>query len=352
MPVRPPGRQPRWSGTVADDTAPPDSCDADIGPALRRALKAPRLGSDQLARMRPAVEAEWQRVVHQHGQFMPLRRRALIAASLLSGVALTCWTVAGRNELGSVGVVAGGAPGSLRVEQALFPDSSLGPGGLLHTGVRAVAVSMTCVALAGGGLLKLKPGTRILSTAVHELTLDGGTVYVDIDPSRPHGSLSVRTPFGLVQHLGTQFEATVLANALRVRVREGVVRVTGADSTSATAGEEILLRTAGPVQRRLIATDGPEWNWVQEPPSEFVAEGRPLSALLLWTARETGRRLEFADERSRQIAERTVLHGSILGLSPDNALQAMLATTTLAAKMRPGLIIVNSSSGGPAPTSP
>jgi ferric-dicitrate binding protein FerR (iron transport regulator) len=213
-----------------------------------------------------------------------------------------------------------------------------------------VAVNTTSVTLVGGGLMRLKAGARISTTSAQELELESGTVYIDIDPAHPHGTLSVRTPYGLVQHLGTQFEMTLLAAALRVRVREGAVRVIRSDLATASAGQEILLGATGIVQRRIIATDGPEWDWVQEPPSAFVAEGQPVLALVLWTGRETGRRLEFADDRTRQIAERTILHGSILGLSPNEALRAMLATTTLQAEVGPGVIRISPSPAGVAPS--
>jgi hypothetical protein len=62
-------------------------------------------------------------------------------------------------------------------------------------------------------------------------------------------------------------------------------------------------------------------------------DGQPATVLLRWVARATGRQLEFANEHAQQLAERTVLHGTIGDLSPALAVRAVLATTSLSAEI-------------------
>ena len=64
--------------------------------------------------------------------------------------------------------------------------------------------------------------------------------------------------------------------------------------------------------------------------------------MLTWVARETGRHIEFADEKARQIAGQTRLHGSIHGLAPLDALDQVMSTTSLHFEMHDDVIRVSS----------
>jgi hypothetical protein len=63
---------------------------------------------------------------------------------------------------------------------------------------------------------------------------------------------------------------------------------------------------------------------------------------LRWVSRETGRPLNFADAKARQIADRTVLHGSVLHQAPIDAMSNVLATTSLTYEIRGNAIWVRS----------
>jgi hypothetical protein len=65
---------------------------------------------------------------------------------------------------------------------------------------------------------------------------------------------------------------------------------------------------------------------------------------LQWTARETGRRLDIADEATEHAIGRTRLHGSVRGLTPLEALGRVLSATSLRFDLREDAIRV--SSGG------
>ena len=55
----------------------------------------------------------------------------------------------------------------------------------------------------------------------------------------------------------------------------------------------------------------------------------PVTELLNWVARETGRSIRFQDAEVKRRAAATILHGSIRHLAPLDALTIMLATTDL-----------------------
>ena len=61
----------------------------------------------------------------------------------------------------------------------------------------------------------------------------------------------------------------------------------------------------------------------------FSIEGRSVDEFLGWAARETGRQVVYASPDIEQQARRVTLSGTVEGLAPDQALAAVLATTSL-----------------------
>ena len=132
---------------------------------------------------------------------------------------------------------------------------------------------------------------------------------------------------------------------VRLRVREGEVQISGATQAAAHTGEELLIDGRGALRRSPVPSSGPEWAWVDAQPRRFDVENRTVAEFLGWLARETGRRVQFMDDTAKQVAERSVLHGSIRGMALDFALQNLLATTSLTAELRGGEIQLRASSG-------
>jgi ferric-dicitrate binding protein FerR (iron transport regulator) len=294
--------------------------DDELANLLTGALRTPQLPDEALARIRSQVESRWRDETARRPQ-RHYGWAGLLAASLSACAVLAWWTIGRSPVLGTVESGSLGAP-ALRVNQSVQARDN------------------TSVRLSSGGVLRIKAGSSLVVTSRDEIALQDGTVYLDFDPAAAHGTLHVRTPLGVVQHLGTQFEVALLDHKLRVRVREGSVRVVGESPVQAGAGEELVLAADQTLQRRALAPYDSEWSWVASPPTSFDAEGKSALQLLDWVARETGRRIEFPNESAAQLARGTVLHGSIRGLSPDLALRAMLSTTSLAAEVRTDSIAV------------
>jgi hypothetical protein len=101
-------------------------------------------------------------------------------------------------------------------------------------------------------------------------------------------------------------------------------------------GEQILVSGAGIEARNTIEPNSDEWDWASNAAPVFDIDGRPANEFLAWAGRETGLKVVFATPQSEAEAQRAVLSGSIAGLAPDEALAAVLPTTSLRSTERDG----------------
>jgi hypothetical protein len=113
------------------------------------------------------------------------------------------------------------------------------------------------------------------------------------------------------------------------------------DGREHEAGSGLELRVgADGESRRPIPVYGAEWAWVAAAGPGFAIEGRPLRVFLGWLCRENGWTLRFADAESERLAGTILLHGTIDGLAPEEALAVVLPTTALPHRLDAGLLVV------------
>lgn len=327
---------------------------------LEEAGPRPPLAATDLDSIRAAARAEW-RERYVSGRARPKTRRwtgaiAAAAAAVLLGAATLLWlrrapapaakaTVAGVATVERVtGEVVWTAPGSPAASLfALSPDAVERPipeGAAVETrGAGRLALRM-----AGGASVRLDAGTRVALASSSLVELERGAVYVDTGgPSAGHEPVSVRTAAGLFRSVGTQFEVRAEGGAAvtRLRVREGSVRLErGAETLSTDAGQEIVLRGDGTVERGATAADGPEWEWVLASAPMPDIEGANLRTFLDWLARERGWRVEYADAETAALADSVVLHGSIAHLTPFEAPDVVLPSGGVGYRLSKGTLVV------------
>ncbi len=313
-----------------------------IEDTLEKGLARSPLTEEAYDRIHAAVAAEWRLVAASP---RPARRWLAIAASVAAAAAIGALFLQMFAKAPTLGTVALVSKGALVSQHDLLPDQRLQARAQLHVGNVLVASDPVLIELQRGGTLRIGSGSKLAVTAADEVSLERGEVYVDFPPDLHRASaFVVRTPFGVVEHLGTQFDVA-LGNELRIRVREGSVRLRrGSQTETAGAGTELVVPRVGQTTQRSIRTDGSEWSWVETLEPDFSIEDRKLSDFLQWAARESGRQVSFHDEHAREVAGRTRLHGSIRGLSVMQALETVFATTSLQYNFEQGRIEV--SSGG------
>ena len=331
---------------------PDPNSDPDSERALRDTLRVPALSPEALARIRLATEAEWRANLRHAGPRRWLPFAAAASAALFAVAA--AW-----NIFFSGGALAGEplatlaraqAPGVVEL-RSLWREAPVNLGSQVRSGHVLVARGGALLALHGGGNLRLAPDSELEVTSANSVRLKRGELYVDIPPgAHADASFVAVTAAGEFRHAGTQFALAVIDGATRLRVREGSVAwdAAGGEST-VSAGTEVLIDREHRVTRRALDSTDDAWSWTATMAPETEIEGRPLSEFLEWVARETGRKLLIADEGTRRQIATIRMHGSVRGLEPMDALNAVMASTSLRFDLPAGAIRVSFESEPPPP---
>lgn len=298
------------------------------------------------ARVKEAVFAEWRIVTRRR----TIRRRATTAVGLLSAAAVATFAFRVGLPLGAPPPASAamavvdtieGSGARVRTPTSNAQGAPIRLAGALRIGDRietdrAGRVGLT---LPGGVSVRLDASSWVVLVSPTVIQLGAGAVYVDSTPGAPR--LEMRTSFGLVRDIGTQFEVRLKTSSLHVRVRSGVVEVDrGTEVVAARPGTELTVDASG-ATGRAIAPYGTEWAWAARLSPDFDIEGRSLSAFLDHLSREQGWNLTYADPTLEREASGILLHGSAKGMAPAAALATVLPTTGLTHRVNEGELVVS-----------
>jgi hypothetical protein len=321
---------------------------------LTAAFRTAALSRDALERVRAAVEREW-RAATPAGAVVGTQRTArssrlrwvavAAAAVVVAAVGVASWVARPPAQAAALlGSVSRTDEGALSVLSANLPRRNLTQGGELRVGDRVTAGGPALIALARGGTLRISAKSELAVISPSQIALARGLIYLDIPSGTAAGSpLRIITNAGAIEHVGTEFEILSDDEAVRVRVREGRIRFVGrTDTVLADAGTELLAAPGKSIVQRPIDTYGGDWLWTAALAPDYEIEGSSLIGFLRWVSRELGRPLNFADANARQIADRTILHGSVRHQAPIDAMSNVLATTSLTYEIRGNAIWVRS----------
>lgn len=320
---------------------------------LRSNLRVPALSPEALARIRRATEAEWRAQTGgaPRRQWIPRAAAAAVAVLALGAVWQFWMRGAGDTDGASMAQLARADGAGIVEVRALWRDAALGVGSELRSGSDFEARGGSLLKLHGGGNVRVAPNSTFEVLSANSVRLDRGEMYVDIPPgAHADASFVAVTGAGEFRHLGTQFAIAVVNGTTRLRVREGQVQWHAPDGDSTLpAGTEVLIDRHMNVTRGAIESTGQQWAWTEAMTPEIDIDNRPLGEFLDWFARETGRRLVVADVTTQHQIDSIRMHGSVHGLTPMQALKAVMASTSLRFDLPAGAIRV--SFAGDPPTS-
>lgn len=304
-------------------------------------------------RVREAVHGEWRRRVRARRT-----RHVLLAAGLpATAVALATAVVMLRDRAPAtlhevsraashvatlesvVGARARAIDPATQTWRTLAPSATLAAGTVVETAPE----TRGSLRLATGTSLRFAGSTRVALLGHSTLRFEQGVIYVDNPGVNGRGRpVTIATPFGRVSDIGTQFELRLDDTTLCVRVREGAVAFDRRErSDLATAGTELRVARNGSMERQRIPVSGRDWAWTLGIAPPMDIEGVRLDAFLAWAAREMGWRVQFAEEELARESADTILHGSIAGLTPDQAVASVLATCGLRHQLQDGILTIH-----------
>jgi ferric-dicitrate binding protein FerR (iron transport regulator) len=309
------------------------------------------------ARERPSETAETAAFASLHSEWRKrtaLRRRhralrlATAAAASLAVAAIGFLWLQGRTTptpaaLATVELVDGGDVtwrDDRSQAQALGARREFGEGERLATGPG------TRVALRwhDGGSLRLDSSSRLELVSDDAVRLTAGSLYFDSIGGADGiaaPALAVQTPAGEVVHIGTQFMVTVASDEVVLSVREGQVKVTGDGfALVVDTNEELDLRGDGTHEVSPIDGHDERWAWAATVAPQIELDGRTISYVVAWAARETGRRVVYATPTAETRARDDVLRG-LDRRSPAGILTLLPHLTALAYDIRDDTIVVS-----------
>lgn len=322
--------------------------EAPIADLIRLAGRRPEPAAFRAARVRAVVEAEWRRSLPRRSGWLLW---PLTAAAAVAVLALVLWartparqpappTAVAVQELATVARVTGPVrvvpPGSTPRTVAVGERMAAGWTIDTHLGGRAA------LTFDAGSSVRLDRGSQIVLETMNRVTLERGRVYVDSgEDADPRDGLSIATRSGIVREIGTQFEVDAQDSFIQIRVRDGAVRIDRSNqSVDIGEAEAVRIGPDGGLERKTIARSGPEWSWAEAIAPPFTVEGATLEAFLQWVSREQGWEWQFRDAAAARYGHTVVLHGTIEGLTPAEALDAVLPTCGMAYQLRDARLLV------------
>jgi len=324
---------------------------------LRLAGPREAVPSERALRVKAEVRAEWRRQTRARSQRITIgwSLGALATAALvLAGVRLVndgSPPESPRPTVATLEILSGSVRPVPPSEAGVAEPRPLQVGDSLRagSGVDTTAGGRAALRLADAVSVRVDTGTRLRLESEATLVLEAGAIYVDSGASRGAGALEVRTRLGVARDIGTRFEVRLNGAALRVRVRDGLVQLTqnrpstelrAGQSHDAKPGDEVTLDEDGSAVRRSVPVYGADWDWAATLARPFELEGRTLREFLDWISEENGWQLRFADAAVEQKASDAILHGSIQGLTPDEALAAVLPPSGVEHQLEKGVLLV------------
>ena len=97
---------------------------------------------------------------------------------------------------------------------------------------------------------------------------------------------------------------------------------------------------SGQVQRRTAPEYGERWNWVAELAPSPDLERMTLAQFLMWLVREQGWELTYSTQELATVATSVELHGSIEGLSGEDALGVVMDSTGWRYRLENGVLTI------------
>lgn len=306
-----------------------------IGRLLRLGGARPAIPDDVTSRVKVAAFDHWKKTVRRRRQLRIFSFAFLLAVSVAA--ALYYRSVPVTQEQIPIGIVKrtigdSWIEGNRQIQTGMaLPNGSV---------IQSSDSGQLLVHLFNHVALRLDKNSKLELKTPTSFVLHQGTVYMDCDRLKDH--VTLLTSRGVVRDNGTQFEVRLQNGFLAIAVREGSITWQDrARTRPVTAGRKLIIDESGNQSYESISAFSPQWDWLLAVAPPFIMEGKTLNDYLGWLTRETGWTLVVPDPALAARLSRTILHGSIAGLQPQQTPQMVLPICGLAYNLQDGRLTIS-----------
>ena len=184
--------------------------------------------------------------------------------------------------------------------------------------------------MVGNSNLRLAAGTRLKWLDSELVELQAGKLFID---TYELGNMTVRTQFGEVSDIGTQFQVSLQSAAIEVSVRSGAIQLEAdgnVHSAKAKPGKSsvITLGQAGMTQVYEL-TNNDRWDWIHQAHGGY--SNNRVGLLLLEIANELGKDIRFASKGVEASVSTMTIEGRLKTSHPKEALDVVVQSSNLVA---------------------
>ncbi len=189
------------------------------------------------------------------------------------------------------------------------------------------------------GTLKINKDTQLVFIDSSEIHLIKGAIYFD---SHHQSDIRIRTTHGILNDIGTQFEARTESQDLSVYVREGKVKFESENSNYLfiPSGKALYLHQ-GNTNILDIDKEKKPWIWADAMDGIINFDNRTMADVLTWLAKREGWKLEFKTSMDRQYAEQDRLHGQFKTTDSRKLLEQLALVSDMRYQITNNILLVS-----------
>jgi hypothetical protein len=307
--------------------------DSAVEALLQKAAPRPLPPEHIEHEIRTAVHADWATVSGRHRRWRAGRNVAIAATMLLGAF----FTITSLRQVATPAIEVARldqSRGAVHVQTGDTHVTDNQDASIVFTGQTLQTGKDSAAGLAwlSGGSLRVDAQSRVEFVADNEIYLHRGRVYFDSFGIAAGSDLTIRSQYGVVSHVGTQYMTATSDEQLVVMVREGEVLIQRAgQSQRISYGQRAELSDSGRAMISNTSGIGPEWDWIESVAPNISVDGRSAYEFLQWVSRQTGFSVEFSSDSAEQLAKDTMLRGSV-NADPRNELRMRMMTMDLDAQ--------------------
>ncbi|MEQ8691269.1 MAG: FecR family protein [Pseudomonadales bacterium] len=159
--------------------------------------------------------------------------------------------------------------------------------------------SSATIRLKDETIVQLAPHTQITLRGASDIWLHKGKIFVDSPGIENH--VVIRSSWGEIRDIGTQFEVSLSDDSLELAMREGLteIKLEGNVHTPIVArssereADLVLIESGNIITHTSLKRTARRWDWTRSGAPDYPGGDHDLATIVKWAARQTGRDVSY-----------------------------------------------------------